>query len=371
MSDIDYYELVRQKLSVGGHGAPKHKKVIEFLKVIWNEEEAKLLSQMDGIGKFTTARKLAKKTGMDKNKVKEMLDRVASIGTILKLGSQYSLLPFVPGIFEFYYLTHSDSEENLRKGAEIFDEIIEKVLPGLLTSGKNALFWPKLPIGSKEKVINIDQTVETGTEVLSFELVEEMIDKTDYYAKLPCQCRMVGELTGNPCKIAPPDIGCFVTGIVAKQLVSMGIGEELTKEEAIDYLKRAEKAGLVHNGGNLSGGATHFLICNCCPCHCGALYPQAKYRTKGIKKSNFQPVINDELCIKCETCINKCPMNAIFHRWPFQEDNSDEKIVIREDLCIGCGICFANCPKEAITMKRISDNVPPKNLPIDLGVLGL
>ncbi|TFF87445.1 MAG: 4Fe-4S dicluster domain-containing protein, partial [Promethearchaeota archaeon] len=350
MSDTDYYEKVRQKLSVAGHGAPKHKKVIEFLKVIWTEEEAELLSKMDGVAKLTTARKLSKKTGIDKKTVKRVLNSAADKGTILKIGSQYSLLPFVPGIFELYYLTHSDTEENLRKGAIIFKDIIDKVLPGFMVSEKNALFWPKLPLDAKEKIIEINESIETGSQVLAFESVEEMINRSDYYAKLPCQCRMVGEYSGNPCKIAPRDIGCFVTGAVARHFVAMGIGEELTKEESIDYLKRAEKAGLVHNGGNLSGGATHFLICNCCPCHCGALKPQSKYNTKAIRKSNFRPIIDEELCVACDTCLKKCPMNAIFHRWPLNEDSSDEKIIIREDLCIGCGVCAANCPKDAIKM---------------------
>ena len=47
MSDVDYYEKVRQKMSKGIIKTPKHKKVLEFLKIIWTEEEAKLLSNFE------------------------------------------------------------------------------------------------------------------------------------------------------------------------------------------------------------------------------------------------------------------------------------------------------------------------------------
>ena len=37
MTEIDNYEIVRQKLSLGPLYAPKHKKVYELMKLLWNE----------------------------------------------------------------------------------------------------------------------------------------------------------------------------------------------------------------------------------------------------------------------------------------------------------------------------------------------
>ena len=71
MTEVHYYDIVRNKLRAGPIGAPKHKKVLEFLRIIWTEEEAKLLSHMEGVRKLITPRKLAKIAGMDKAKVKE------------------------------------------------------------------------------------------------------------------------------------------------------------------------------------------------------------------------------------------------------------------------------------------------------------
>ena len=148
---------------------------------------------------------------------------------------------------------------------------------------------------------------------------------------------------------------------------SMGIGKPLTKEEAIDYVKRAEKAGLVHCGANSSGFETNTLICNCCECHCGLLRPTAQHGVPGIQRSNFFPKINPELCVCCETCAKKCPMNAIFHHWPFEADSSDEKMVVIEK-CIGCGVCAVNCAKGGIKMERVREENPPKRFPINLNI---
>ncbi len=44
MTEVDYYDLVRQKLEIGALYAPKHKKITDLLKVFWDEDEIKLLS---------------------------------------------------------------------------------------------------------------------------------------------------------------------------------------------------------------------------------------------------------------------------------------------------------------------------------------
>ena len=366
MSNVDYYEKVRQKMSTGAIATPKYKKVLEFLKIIWNEEEAKLVSNFEGVGKLESSRKLAIKAGIDKAKAKEMLNRLAARGTIFKLGNSFGLLPLVPGIVELYYLSQKDSQEIFKKAAPLLEDIRDNVLPGVLISQKEKLFLPKLPYDAKEKLIKIEKPVGTGSQILTGELVEDMINKTDYYVKFPCQCRMIGDYAENPCKVAPKDVGCFVTGSVARLFASMGFGEEMTKEEAIEYLRKAEKAGLVHNGANVAGSMSNMFICNCCTCHCGVLKSQAVDKIGAVGKSNFEPVFDDNLCTKCETCMKKCPVGAIYHQWPIKEDSSDEKMIFRPDYCLGCGLCAINCPKNAIKMERVRNVIPTLKVPIGL-----
>jgi transcription initiation factor IIE alpha subunit len=120
MTEADYYEVVRQKLVLGPLYAPKHKKVIELLKIFWNEEEIRILSHFEGTEKDITIKELEQKTSIPKEKIKEILENIRERGTIGKRGSRYCLLPLLPGIFEKYFIRLNDTEEHLKKAAEIY-----------------------------------------------------------------------------------------------------------------------------------------------------------------------------------------------------------------------------------------------------------
>ncbi|MFV0362130.1 MAG: 4Fe-4S binding protein [Suipraeoptans sp.] len=55
-----------------------------------------------------------------------------------------------------------------------------------------------------------------------------------------------------------------------------------------------------------------------------------------------RPVINQETCIKCGTCLLYCPVNSI--------SKENDEFVVNYDYCKGCGICAHECPKDSITM---------------------
>ncbi|NVM03892.1 MAG: 4Fe-4S binding protein [Candidatus Helarchaeota archaeon] len=366
MSIDTVYESVRQKMRLGQLGTPKHKKVIEFLKLLWNEDEIKLLDNFDMAFQFLSARKLAKKAGIidkeEKKKVKEILKNLAQRGTILSMGNQYAILTLVPGLFEVHDLIGKDTEERKIEIAKFWRWSFFNLLPQMYRAMDPQIFWPKLPYDAEEKLITIDESIDTkDQQILPGELVTEMIEKSDYYAKLYCQCRNTGKLVGEPCEI-PEELGCFLTGINAKMLVERGIAVEMTKDEAIQYIKDCEKAGLVHMGMNSGGPETVTFICNCCPCHCVGLSGMAKVGVADYGRNNFEPRINPELCGLCDTCVRKCPMGAIIHQYPIGNNPADEKIIIMTQKCLGCGVCAANCPKNAINLVKVRTNGPPKTL---------
>lgn len=64
------------------------------------------------------------------------------------------------------------------------------------------------------------------------------------------------------------------------------------------------------------------------------------------KKSNYYGLpkgkINDELCVRCHKCVDKCRFEAI---------KFDKKYVIDPYACEGCGVCQIVCKNGAITLE--------------------
>lgn len=357
---LDYYDIVRQKMAVGPLQVPKHEKFFELLKIFWDEEVIKVLAHFPKAGEVISLQELVEKTGMEKRQIKRILKKATKKRTLSRVGKGYSLEPLVPGIFEAYFLANGDTPENMQKVAEIFRWIFDN-METLEAEGNSAIAkdWsflrPLLPIESKEKLIKVDEAVDAHTQVLPYELVEDLINNSEYFAKIPCQCRLIGEKTGNPCEVAPTEMGCFIAGRAAQAVSGLGMGTPLTKEEAIEYMKATEKAGLIHATSNSKGGEHLMFICNCCSCHCGVVHPTKEHDFKTLNPSNFQPQIDAELCILCKVCEKKCPMDAITY-----QETPEEKMVINFEACVGCGVCAANCKQNALTMHKVSDKVPPK-----------
>jgi NAD-dependent dihydropyrimidine dehydrogenase PreA subunit len=77
---------------------------------------------------------------------------------------------------------------------------------------------------------------------------------------------------------------------------------------------------------------------------------------KGLDKHKFmnaifESLIDEDLCIGCEVCVEACPVDAI----SMNEDMAE----VDRDKCLGCGICHRNCSEEAITIQLREDREEP------------
>ena len=71
--------------------------------------------------------------------------------------------------------------------------------------------------------------------------------------------------------------------------------------------------------------------------------------------SNFYAQSDLELCNGCETCLERCQMDAI--------TMVDDRATVDLDRCIGCGNCVATCEADAMQLyKREEEIVPPKDV---------
>jgi Na+-translocating ferredoxin:NAD+ oxidoreductase RNF subunit RnfB len=90
-------------------------------------------------------------------------------------------------------------------------------------------------------------------------------------------------------------------------------------------------------------------MCNCCGDCCGMLRALKKHpHPAQMVMSNYLAVVDPDLCSACETCVDRCQMDAIALG---PED------VAQVDLrrCIGCGLCVTTCPTEAIRLELKPD----------------
>ncbi|MGC8603848.1 MAG: 4Fe-4S dicluster domain-containing protein, partial [Desulfomonilaceae bacterium] len=91
-------------------------------------------------------------------------------------------------------------------------------------------------------------------------------------------------------------------------------------------------------------------ICNCCGDCCGILR-SIKLSPKPAEKvlTNYYAQINSSACSACETCLDRCQMEAI-------KMGDDEVAHVDRDRCIGCGLCVTTCPSEAISLQSKPDS---------------
>src|SRR5271166_1059965 len=61
-----------------------------------------------------------------------------------------------------------------------------------------------------------------------------------------------------------------------------------------------------------------------------------------------QHLIDPEICIRCNTCEETCPVNAVTH--------DDRNYVVDASICNYCMDCIAPCPTGAIDNWRVVAN---------------
>ena len=121
----------------------------------------------------------------------------------------------------------------------------------------------------------------------------------------------------------------------------------VTKEEALRIMREAEEAGLVHKAfhPNSKISRPETSICNCCKDCCDTLRLWRDGAFPLVNATNYLSVIDEELCIGCGTCEERCPTDAI-------KINDEGKAQRDENACFGCGVCARFCPEEAISLQE-------------------
>lgn len=326
----DVYEKLANALDRLANGFSRTESRIEIilLKRIFSPEEAFLASELSG--KAESADEISQRVGITVKEAVARLIKMAKRGLVW-LGAEraagkytFRLAPFIVGIYE------AQLENIDRQFAHLFEEY-------MVQGGAVGIMKPQPAL---HRVIPVQNSVKSEW-ILPYDDVRAILTKAKTFRVRDCICRVEQEKLGRrQCDF--PKRNCL-NFYPAERPAQPG---DITREEALQILEKAEEVGLVHTVSNVIEGI--FYLCNCCGCCCGILRAIHDY---GIENSvacaNYYSIIDPDKCNGCGTCIERCQVHAIMER--------DGDTVVEKHHCIGCGLCVTGCPEDAVRLERKPD----------------
>ena len=340
----DVYTSLRQFLDQFPLGFPATTSGVEIkiLRKLFSEEEARIAVLLSPFPE--NVKDISKRAGLEAEYLEKMLEHMSLKGLIFRSKRQgetlYNAAPFMIGIYE--YSVGKLDEELAALYKEYYDTAYQKEM-----GESNVPGFKAVPVG---------ENISPDTAVLPYQFIEDEIRAATSIAVAPCICRKEARINGVGCKHELET--CLSFGVAAEYYIENGIGRRINAGEALEIIKRADEAGLVHACANVKHLAN---ICNCCPCCCASLKGIAG---KGLLREKFfnplyEPVIDTESCTSCSMCMDRCPVAAI---------KIEDVPAVNRDKCLGCGLCATACPLGLISMIPREDRHEPYNRMIELGL---
>ncbi len=335
----EVYSNLQQHLDTFLLGAPAAPSILEILRIRFTPEEAEVALLLDS--RLRTVASLASSANRGEDALRSVLEEMADKALVLKQtkgkGGEtkelYSLLPTAVGLWETSFAkgeTNPRTEMLARYWREYYDSGWGKIMHSSSTS-----FCRVVPVG---------KSIETGQEIYAYERAADLIKQQHYACVLHCPCRKAAELEGKGC--GKPTEVCMHFGHLARFFVEKGYARHITTEEALVILDMTEQAGLVHEVANAKEMGV--AMCSCCKCCCTQLRAVRELsKLDAMAPSRFIAEVNQELCIICGVCGERCQVDAV---GPV-ESSPDGTSKVNLVRCIGCGLCVTQCPSQAISMK--------------------
>ena len=318
---------------------------LEYLSLMYEPKIATLVQYLPVFPKTMSIVKFAKMAGMDKEELMKLLEDTTERGFIIKLGRSYAQ-PMPLFVYDIPFILKKNIEH---KDAKKFAELSRK----FFIEDQDYKTWQTSRKGTPRfRVLTVSEEVEHEKEIVPIEEVYKIIDKWDDFAIIPCPCRQRSEVEGiRKCKDKYPIHNCTLLGPYAKAVLEMEDPDikSATREEIKKLTMEASEVGLVHCTDNRAENTT--ILCACCECCCGMIGGLTRLNNpRSLARANFISEVDEELCVACGTCLERCKFNAI---------EIHDKAKIDPDKCVGCGLCAVTCPENALSMIRFErEDIP-------------
>jgi UDP-glucose 4-epimerase len=196
-------------------------------------------------------------------------------------------------------------------------------------------------------------------QILHHKVIEHFLNKAGTIVLMDCPCR-----TSIGCEKHDISLGCIYLGKGAAEMdLPKFPGARLaTKEEALEFERKAYEDGLIPHIGKFRGDAAHFgvveyehelmSICHCCSCCCVvalAKYGPSDYKKMIHRTEGVELKVDPDKCTGCGKCFKVCIYDGLRMK--------NDKTSIKQDNCMGCGRCERECPSKAISITIDYDRI--------------
>ena len=260
-----------------------------------------------GLRKERTAAYLAKKVGKTVAEIQSSLDNLVEYGIFRRTYSEeygedtYFMQIFAPGILEMMVNNQKLLHEHPEVG-RAFEEY---------TRLRMEMMGPLLPEGyGLMRVVPVEDAIKDIPGVSPYEKLSYYLDKYDTFSVSPCSCRSSRTSIGDGCGHLDEEM-CIQMGKGAEHYIRTGRARQITREEALEIIHRAEENGLMHDIPNIEELGDSAAICNCCSCACFGLRAGLMFGARDAIRSNFVAEIDEAKCVACAQCVETCPGNAL------------------------------------------------------------
>ena len=284
-----------------------------------------------GLRRERTAEYLAKKVGKTVAKIQSSLDNLVEYGIFRRTYSEeygedtYFMQIFAPGILEMMV----NNKKLLHDHPEVGRAFEEYTRLRMETMG------PLLPEGyGLMRVVPVEDAIKDIPGVSPYEKLSYYLDKYDTFSVSPCSCRSSRTSIGDGCGHLDEEM-CIQMGKGAEHYIRTGRARQITREEALEIIHRAEENGLMHDIPNIEELGDSAAICNCCSCACFGLRAGLMFGARDAIRSNFVAEIDEAKCVACAQCVETCPGNALR---------------LGQKLCSSCDLTPPDYPKLTTTL---------------------